>query len=182
MNHERGSVSVVVAAIVLIALVMSVGLADMARVLVARSHARTAADAAALAVAQELVLPLGSEPAQIAAQYAEWNGAVLTDCVCAVGALEDTVTVVITVEGFLLITGARTVTARARAVVDVPATPDPSLVDRAGRAIGNPDRSARSGTRSRPRGSWNGDRTTTAPPRRRPRSRSAAAPPGHRAP
>ena len=126
MNRERGSVSVVVAAVVLIALVMSVGLADLARVLVARSHARTAADAAALAVAQELVLPSGADPAQVAAQYAERNGADLTDCICAAGTFEDTVTVSITVEGFLLITGARTVTARARAVVDVPVTPDPS--------------------------------------------------------
>ena len=126
MNRERGSVSVVVAAVVLMALVMSVGLADMARVLVARSHARTAADAAALAVAQELVLPSGADPAQVAAQYAAKNGAVLTECACTAGTFEDTVTVSITVEGFLLITGARTVTARARAVVDVPATPTPS--------------------------------------------------------
>lgn len=120
MNQERGSVSVLVAAIVLIALVMSVGLADMARVLVARSHARTAADSAALAVAQELVLPSGVDLSQVAAQYAERNGAVLTDCACTAGTLEDTVTVAITVEGFLLIAGARIVTARARAVVDVP--------------------------------------------------------------
>jgi secretion/DNA translocation related TadE-like protein len=126
VNRERGSVSVVVAAIVLIALVMSVGLADMARVLVARSHARTAADAAALAVAQELVLPSGTDPAQVAVQYAERNGAVVTGCACTAGTFEDTVTVAITVEGFLLITGVRTVTARARAVVDVPATPAPS--------------------------------------------------------
>ncbi len=130
MNRERGSVSIVVAAIVLLALVMSVGLADMARVLVARSHARTAADAAALAVAQELVLPSGDDPAAVADRYAERNGAVVTACDCAAGAFEDTVTVAITVEGFLLITGARTVTARARAVVDVPVaspTPDPPL-------------------------------------------------------
>ena len=120
MNRERGSVSVVVAAVVLMALVLSVGLADMARVLVARSHARTAADAAALAVAQELVLPSGADLSQVAAQYAARNGAVSTGCDCTAGTFEDTVTVAITVDGFLLITGARTVTARARAVVDVP--------------------------------------------------------------
>lgn len=120
MNRERGSVSIVVAAVILIALVMSVGLADMARVLVARSHARQAADAAALAVAQELLLPSGADLVQLAAQYAERNGAVLTDCVCAARTFEDTVTVSITVQGFLLITGAQTVTAQARAVVDVP--------------------------------------------------------------
>ena len=62
MRRERGSVSIVVAAVVLLALVLSVGVADLARVLVARSHARTAADAAAFAVAQELVLPSGADP------------------------------------------------------------------------------------------------------------------------
>ena len=129
----------VVAAIVLIALVMSVGLADMARVLVARSHARTAADAAALAVAQGLVLPSGTDPAQVAAQYAERNGAVVTGCVCTAGAFEDTVTVSITVEGFLLITGARTVPARARAFVDVPAAPDLCGAKVPGQAIDHQD-------------------------------------------
>ena len=62
MRSERGSVSMVVAAIVLLALVLSVGVTDVARVLVARSHARTAADAAALAAAQELALPSGADP------------------------------------------------------------------------------------------------------------------------
>ena len=76
MRRERGSVSVVVAAIVLLALVLSVGVTDVARVLVARSHARTAADAAALAVAQELALPSGTDPADVAADYAARNGAI----------------------------------------------------------------------------------------------------------
>ena len=82
MKRERGSVSIVVAAIVLLALVLSVGVADVARVLVARSHARTAADAAALAAAQELALPSGATPADVAADYAERNDAILDDCVC----------------------------------------------------------------------------------------------------
>ena len=59
MRNERGSVSLVVAAIVVMALVFCLGVTDVARVLVARSHARTAADAAALAAAQELALPSG---------------------------------------------------------------------------------------------------------------------------
>jgi secretion/DNA translocation related TadE-like protein len=126
VNGERGSVSIVVAAIVLLALVLSVGVADVARVLIARSHARTAADAAALAAAQELALPSGVEPADIAAGYAERNDAVLTDCVCAAGTLDSTVTVSIVVDGFLLVTGIRTVTARARAVVDPLGEPPPT--------------------------------------------------------
>jgi Flp pilus assembly protein TadG len=120
VRRERGSVSIVVAAIVLLALVLSVGVADVARVLVARSHARTAADAAALAVAQELALPSGADPVDVAADYAERNDAIVTDCACATGTLDATVTVSIVVGGFLLVTGDRTVTARARAVVDLP--------------------------------------------------------------
>jgi len=126
VRHERGSVSIVVAAVVLLALVLSVGVADLARVLVARSHARTAADAAALAVAQELVLPSGAVPAEVAAEYAERNDAILKDCLCDAGTFEAVVTVSIVVEGFLLVTGARTVTARARAVVDLPSQEPPT--------------------------------------------------------
>ena len=126
MREERGSVSIVVAAIVLLALVLSVGLSDVARVLVARSHARTAADAAALAVAQELALPSGADPSDIAAAYAEYNDAILSDCICVAGTFDATVTVSIVVDGFLLVAGARTVTARARAVVDMPSEPPPS--------------------------------------------------------
>ena len=126
MRRERGSVSIVVAAIVLLALVLSVGVADVGRVLVARSHARSAADAAALAAAQELALPSGTDPAGVAADYAGRNGAVLTDCSCAPGTLDATVTVSIVVDGFLLVTGTRTVTVRARAVVDLPVEPPPA--------------------------------------------------------
>jgi Flp pilus assembly protein TadG len=126
VKREHGSVSIVVAAIVLLALVLSVGVADVARVLIARSHARTAADAAALAVAQELALPSGADPADVAADYAGRNDAILTDCSCIAGTLDTTVTVTIVVDGFLLVTGARTVTARARAVVDLPVEPPPT--------------------------------------------------------
>jgi secretion/DNA translocation related TadE-like protein len=125
VRRERGSVSIVVAAIVLLALVLSVGVADVARVLVARSHARTAADAAALAAAQELALPSGADPADVAAAYAERNDAILTGCICAAGTSDATVTVSIVVDGFLLVTGTRTVVARARAVVDLPGEPPP---------------------------------------------------------
>ena len=126
MKRERGSVSIVVAAVILLALVLSLGVADVARVLVARSHARTAADAAALAVAQELALPSGTDPADVAAVYAERNDAIVSDCICAAGTSDATVTVSIVVDGFLLVTGSRTVTARARAVVDMPSGPPPT--------------------------------------------------------
>lgn len=120
MRREEGSVSIVVAAVILLSLVLSMGIADEARLLIARSHARTAGDAAALAAAQELVLPSGADPEDVAQRYATLNGAVVTACDCVTGSLEATVAVTITVDGFLLIAGARSVVARSRAVVDLP--------------------------------------------------------------
>jgi secretion/DNA translocation related TadE-like protein len=130
VKGERGSVSVVIAAVVLLALVLSLGVADVAQVLVARSRARTAADAAALAVAQDLAVPSGADLTGLASYYAGQNGATLTNCTCEAGQLETTVGVSITVRGFLLVAGDRTVTARARAVVDLPsASPSPVVGD-----------------------------------------------------
>ena len=125
MTRERGSVTVIVAALVLMVLVLGLGVADLGRVLVARSHARTAADAAVLAVAQELVLPTGRDPADLATEYAARNGASVRACACVTGAFEATVTVSIDVNGLLLFPGSRSVSASARAVVDVPPTPSP---------------------------------------------------------
>jgi Putative Flp pilus-assembly TadE/G-like len=53
-DHERGSVSIVVVALMAMALVLAMGAADLARVLTGAARAQTAADAAALAAAQEL--------------------------------------------------------------------------------------------------------------------------------
>lgn len=120
MTSQRGSVSVVLAVGVLVALVLTMGVADVGRVLLARSRARTAADAAALAAADELALPTGLDPSALAAEYAARNGAVLTVCVCEVGTFEADVTVTVHVGNLLLFPGARDAVARARAVVDLP--------------------------------------------------------------
>lgn len=125
MRRDDGSVSVVVAAIVLVVLVLSLGLADLARVVVARSHARTAADAAALAVAQELALPTGRDLSGVATEYAGRNGATLEACECEPGTFDATVSVAIAVDGLLLLPGDRTVVARARAVVERPGASSP---------------------------------------------------------
>jgi secretion/DNA translocation related TadE-like protein len=117
---ERGSVSVVVAAAVGMALVVTMGAADIGRALVARARAESIADLAALASAQELALATGVEPSRIAADYAERNGARLVDCACPPGALEATVRVAVDVRGFLLPLPDRTVVGVARAVVDLP--------------------------------------------------------------
>ena len=88
--------------------------------ILARSKARTAADAAALAAADELALPTGTDPAMLAAEYAARNGATLTACICDVGTFEADVAVTVRVDGLLLFQGARDTVARARAVVDLP--------------------------------------------------------------
>jgi secretion/DNA translocation related TadE-like protein len=117
---ERGSVSVVVAAAVGMSLVVTMGAADVGRALIARSRAEAVADLAALAAAQELALPSGADPASIAADYADRNGARLVSCSCAAGATEALVLVAVPIRGFLLPLADRDVVGVARAVVDLP--------------------------------------------------------------
>ena len=117
---ERGSISIVVAGVATIALVASLGLADVGKALVARARARAAADAAALAAAQELALPGERTPVELASDYAARNGAELVSCTCAPGSLEATVEVATPVGTMFLAGEGHTVRARARAVVDVP--------------------------------------------------------------
>jgi secretion/DNA translocation related TadE-like protein len=122
MRSEAGSVSVVVAAVVGMALVVTMGVADVGRALVARSRAEAVADLAALAAAQEIALPSGSEPAALAEDYASRNGARLLACSCEIGSSEAVVRVSVEVGGFLLPLAAREVVGTARAVVDLPAS------------------------------------------------------------
>jgi secretion/DNA translocation related TadE-like protein len=118
-------VSVVLAAGILVVLVMTLGIADLGRVLTARSRARAAADAAALAVAQELAFPSGTDPGVLAADYAAANGATLVACVCEPGTWDAVVEVELAVGDLHLVPGSAVVRARARAVVDLPASPAP---------------------------------------------------------
>ena len=120
MSSQRGSVSVLLAAGIVVVLVLVLGITDVGRVLIARSKARTAADAAALAAADELALPTGADPAALAAEYATRNGADLTACTCTAGTFEAVVMVEVTTGDLLLFPGVRVVVARARAVVDLP--------------------------------------------------------------
>jgi secretion/DNA translocation related TadE-like protein len=120
MRSEQGNVSVVVAAAVGMALVVTMGAVDVGRALIARWRAEAAADLSALAAAQELAFPSGIEPAQFAAVYAVRNGARLVSCSCAVGTSEATVRVAVPVRGFLLPLADRDVIGVARAVMDLP--------------------------------------------------------------
>ena len=118
MRGERGSVSVVAAAVVALVMVLSLGAADLARAISAVARAQTAADAAALAAAQELAIPSGLDPTKAAFDYAVRNGAALVACDCPRGALEATVRVSVDVGPMLLLADDRAVAATARAVVE----------------------------------------------------------------
>ena len=121
VGGERGSVSVVVAAAVGMALIVTMGAADVGRALIARSRAEAVADLSALAAAQELAFPSGTDPASFAADVAIRNGARLVSCSCAEGTSEAIVRLAIPVRGFLLPLADREVIGVARAVVDLPA-------------------------------------------------------------
>ena len=118
---ERGSITVLSAAVVAALVVLAMGASDVARVLHAASRAQTAADAAALAAAQALAIDEpGPEPAELAGEYAVLNGAALETCACDPGTFEATVTVRLPVGDLFLVAGDRTVRAEARAQVDLP--------------------------------------------------------------
>ena len=118
-DGELGSVSVVVAAILLVTMVLTLGAADLARVLVAASRAQTAADAGALAAAQSLAFPDGLEPAVAAADLVVRNGGRVRSCGCELGAFEARVEVEMPVGHLFLSSDDLVVAAGARAVVEL---------------------------------------------------------------
>jgi len=120
VNRQRGSVSLVVAAMLAFAAIFSAFTADATRVASARARAQTAADAAALAAAQELVAPSGRAPDEVAAEYAERHGATVTRCDCDAASDEVTVSVSLAIS-LPYLAQTRTVEATARAVVTSPA-------------------------------------------------------------
>jgi secretion/DNA translocation related TadE-like protein len=117
---ERGSVSIVIVAAVALAGIVAAFSADLSRVIVARARAQTAADAAALGAAQELLIPSGTSPQQVAHDFAHRNGARMVGCHCDPGSSEAVVTVEVEVE-LPLLAQTRTVLASARAVIAAPA-------------------------------------------------------------
>ena len=89
-SSEAGSVTVLAASVLFLAGVLVLVAVDLLRVVQARARAQTAADAAALAAAQEIAVPAGRTPAEVAAEYAERNGGTLVSCDCAPNAREAT--------------------------------------------------------------------------------------------
>jgi uncharacterized membrane protein len=112
---ERGSVSLVVAAVLAFAGILAALGTDLSRAAVAARHVQGVADAAALAAAQELVLPSGRSLAVIASEYAERGGARVVACRCH--PTGDDVVVEVAAEVTLPFLGrSRTVRRAARAV------------------------------------------------------------------
>jgi DNA topoisomerase I len=120
VRSERGSVTIVTAAILAAVVILAMGAADVAHVFVAASRAQTAADAAALAAAQSLVVPGDGTPEDAAAEYAAKNGAGLLSCTCDEVTLDAQVLVSVPVGPLLLWADDRVVTAEARAIIDPP--------------------------------------------------------------
>ena len=104
MKDDRGSASVVVAAVMAALVTLAMG----------------AADAAALAAVHEQAIPSGVEPSDLAAEYSARNGAELTACECDAGAFESLVSVRVPVGPLFLFPDDRVVVGEARAVVDLP--------------------------------------------------------------
>jgi secretion/DNA translocation related TadE-like protein len=125
VRPERGSISVVAAGVMALTVVLTLGAADVGRVLVAQARARTAADASALAAAQELALPTGRSPEEVAAEYATRDGGELLSCACDAGSSDAIVEVRVSAGPLFLAADDRWVTARSRAVVDVVPPPAP---------------------------------------------------------
>ncbi len=113
---ERGSASIVVAGAVALAAMVAALSGDLSRVVSARARAQTAADAAALGAAQELVIPAGRAPDDVARDFAERNGARLVACRCEPGTTEAVATVEIEVD-LPLLGQSRIIHAAARAVI-----------------------------------------------------------------
>ena len=116
-REQRGSVTVVVAVLLLVCGVLALACADVTKAVQAASRAQTAADAAALAAAQTILAPSSSDPAAAADAYAEANGGTVVSCACDPATTEAVVAVAVPAGRFLLLPGPEMITRRARAVV-----------------------------------------------------------------
>lgn len=118
--NERGNASLAVLGVCLLLGLFILGLGDTAVLLLARSQAQVAADAAALAAASELIPGASGDPTSEAARFAAANGGSVVFCLCAKGAREAVVKVRVPVQ-FLLINrlGAGEVGALAKADVQL---------------------------------------------------------------
>jgi len=86
MKRERGAATLAVAALLVLAVALSLLTVDLARVAAVRAQLSAAADAAALAAAPATFFDFGAgaDPRRAAAETAEGNGARLVECRCPV--------------------------------------------------------------------------------------------------
>lgn len=122
MRAEDGNAAIALVGGMAVVMVMLIGLSDLATFFLARTRAQTAADAAALAAAAELLPGVGTAPAEQARRFAGANGARLLTCDCrpGAGAAEVTVSVPVSLSVGGL-TGGSVVRARSRAEISDPA-------------------------------------------------------------
>ena len=105
------------AAVLFLAAALALIAVDLMRAEASKARAQTAADAAALAAAQEIAIPSGELPGDVAAEYARRNGATLVECRCDPGTSEAVVEVEVPIT-LVFVGPNRTVRARARAVIE----------------------------------------------------------------
>lgn len=119
--REDGAVSALVIALLALAALLCLAMADAANVLVSRARARSAADAAALAaaVAQWPFASRDEQPYEAAERVAEANGAKLESCDCSQRGESAFVTVSISTRIRMLGVAPSRVRASARASFDV---------------------------------------------------------------
>ena len=92
--NERGNVALLMLAVIVVAGACCVGIARIGHAASERAHAENAADAAALAAADELALGHGDVAAKAAAQrVARANGSALVVCICVGNTAQVTVAV-----------------------------------------------------------------------------------------
>ena len=119
---ERGSVSVLMAAVAAVVMMLALMVGDVGLYLAGRARATAAADAAALAAAPVTFHGFGSSgsPASEAERFASLNGMAVTACECPLDPswAPRSVSVVVAGPVDLIVFGRRTVSARAVAEFD----------------------------------------------------------------
>ena len=114
---EAGSVTVLTMGVLFLLAALTLISVDLMRTVEAKARAQAAADAAALAAAQEILLPTGRDPGLVASDYAARNGASLASCRCDPGTFEAVVEVEYPLH-LLFVGRDRVVRARARAEIE----------------------------------------------------------------
>jgi secretion/DNA translocation related TadE-like protein len=96
-DRERGAATVLLLAVVVVALVLATGAVALARAAHARGTAQAAADLAAIAAAEAAQRPVGGDPCGVAVEVATANGATTATCTLEPGGFVSVTTSVVVV-------------------------------------------------------------------------------------